>query len=83
MKKDFTMNENPAPEAELEPVSADELPDPDYLAEDAARRHFEMEHAAWMEEHGEEFARVMAELEAEADAPLPEPEGPDINELWF
>ena len=28
MKKDFTMNENPAPEAELEPVSADELPDP-------------------------------------------------------
>ena len=59
------------------------LPDPpDYLAEDAARRRFEIEHAAWMEEHGPEYERIMAELEAEHPAPLPEPEGPD-DEPWF
>jgi hypothetical protein len=56
----------------------DALPDPpDYLAEDAARRRFGIEHAAWMEEHGAEFQRVMEELEAEHPAPPPEPEGPD------
>lgn len=72
------MAEAPEPEPLF---SYGDLSPPDYLAEDAARQRFDIEHAAWMEEHGEEYERVMAELEAEHLASLPEPEGPDMDTL--
>jgi hypothetical protein len=49
---------------------------PDYLAADAAKHRFREEHAAWAAEHGPEYERVMAELEAAHPAPLPQPEQP-------
>jgi hypothetical protein len=52
---------------------------PEHLAEEEALHRFRIEHAAWAEEYGEEYERVVAELDEQYPVSLPQPEGPDLE----